>query len=139
MGASLENTLDALAAGAKIHLEHRPKRYMFGCLNYGDVPGYKNDADGDPWDIFAPGYEETLAYGEYSCIAVLGILMLDNGNHKIAVQIDHPGYDETRAGAEIRRYSHIYCKRVNVFGRWIFLTRSNWSKNPKTKTKRSWR
>tara|TARA_B110000046_G_scaffold185026_1_gene225284 strand:+ start:133 stop:738 length:606 start_codon:yes stop_codon:yes gene_type:complete len=124
VGVDLDTALDALLSGAAVRLEKRRKRYMFGCRNYGDVPGYKNDADQDPWDIFAPGYASTLPYGRYMCTGVLGVLLLDSMNHKIAVTIDDPGYDALRAESEIRRYTRRYCRRVNVTGGWVSLRAS---------------
>lgn len=118
-GVEFDIVVAALRDRATIRLEKRPKRYMFGCLNYGDVPGYMNDADRDPWDVFAPGYEGTLPFGHYTCTGVLGVLFLDNLNHKIAVTIDHPGYDALRAQLEIDRFSRRYCRLVKVPGRWI--------------------
>ena len=123
MGVNLDAALDRLYARGTVRLEKRPRRFMFGCFNYGDLPGYKNDADGDPWDIFAPGYETTLPIGTYSCTGVLGVLLLENGNHKIAVTINSNGYEEKRAKVEIRRYCNTYCRRVGVRGRWVYLHR----------------
>ena len=117
MGVGLGTALDKLRAGGIVRLERRPKRHMFGSLNYGDLPGYRNDADGDPWDVFAPGYEASLPFANYASTGVLGVLMLANGNHKIAITIDHPGYDAQRARREIRRYCRTYCHRTNVAGR----------------------
>lgn len=121
MGVGLGAALDKLRSKATVRLERRPAKYMFGCLNYGELPGYRNDADGDPWDIFAPGYEGTLPHTTYTCTGVLGVLLLENGNHKIGVTIDHAGYDEARARAEIRRYCRSYCRRTRVCGRWANL------------------
>ena len=121
MGVDFGTALAELQSGGTIKLEKRPKRYMFGCLNYGDMPGFRNDADGDPWDVFAPGYESTLPFRIYTSTGVLGALVLNNGNHKIAVTIDHPGYDHKRATAEIKRYCRMYCRRVGVAGRWMVM------------------
>ena len=122
--ASLVEVLDALGEGATVRLEHRHPRYMFGCLNYGEVPGYRNAADGDAWDIFAPGYEGMLPHAAYACGGVIGILALANGNHKIAVRLAHPGYDERRAKAEIRRYARTYTQRMKLHGHWLWYGRS---------------
>ena len=116
--ATLEEAVDALDKGARIRLEQRPARYMFGCLNYGELPHYKNEADGDMWDVFVPGYDKTLKPGHYDSTEVIGALMLTNGNHKIAIRIAQPGYDARRAREEIHRYSKRYCARVRVGGKW---------------------
>ena len=101
-------------------LEDRPKRYMFGCNNYGDIPGVYNRADGDPWDIFAPGYnyKELKINREYRIKRVIGYLKLDDGNHKIAVLVYVPGYSKRKAINEIRRYTEQYTQRV-IDGEWV--------------------
>ena len=67
--------------------ENRPKRYMLNCNNYGDIPGLTNRADGDPWDVFAPGYTyKALHIGKpYQIKDIVGYLRLDSGNDKLAV------------------------------------------------------
>lgn len=110
-------------AHANVKLQHRPKKWMFGTLNYGEVePNWFNRADGDRWDIFAPGYESTLPAGSYRCTSVLGVVILSNGNHKIAVRIDHPGYSHTRSQVEVRKYMQQYCTRMRLSGSWYALT-----------------
>ena len=91
-------------------LESRPPRYLFGTKNYGEVRGgWYNRADGDPWDIFVPGYDHALPRRTPLQVAdVLGVLMLENGNHKIAVRVPVAGYSSDRARREIRTYVHRY-------------------------------
>lgn len=94
-----------------IRLEYRPSRYMFGLLNYGEIPGYYNRADKDPWDVFAPGYKRRLECKAYQVTRVLGVLWMSNGNHKIAVRVDAPGFDEAASRKEIDLYERTYvCK-----------------------------
>lgn len=108
---------------ANVTLQPRPKKWMFGTLNYGEVESnWFNRADGDRWDIFAPGYESTIAAGSYRCTSVLGVFILSNGNHKIAVRIDHPGFSQSRSRSEVRRYVQQYCKRMGLAGSWCSLT-----------------
>lgn len=103
-----------------IVFEYRPAKYMFGTLNYGEVKGWKNSADGDCWDVFAPGYVAPLPYGvPYFAQSVLGVLKLENGNHKIAVRVDAPGFDAKRARREIERYVYMYTVRTKKAGMWI--------------------
>ncbi len=106
--------------GMRCVFENRPKRYMFGCNNYGDIPGVYNRADGDPWDIFAPGYnyKELKINREYRIKRVIGYLKLDDGNHKIAVLVYVPGYSKRKAINEIRRYTEQYTQRV-IDGEWV--------------------
>ena len=104
--------------GHDIVLEHRPKRYKFGCLNYGEVvPEWINPADNDRYDVFAPGYDSPLPVQQpYRVTAILGVLRLANCNHKIAVLIDVPGYDDRRAREEIRQFCAQYTRRMRVRG-----------------------
>ena len=114
--------------GTKIRLEERPTEYLFGSLNYGEVKEkWYNNADGDKWDVFAPGYTKRLHPGDYTVDSVIGILKLDNENHKIAVRLSNAngGEDNTfcelRCCTEIKRYTNIYTKRLKVNGEFIYL------------------
>ena len=73
------------------------------CLGF--FSGY-NKSDGDPWDVFAPGYSYTLSTSNsYRIKKILGILLLENGNHKIAVKLyasQAPGFNYKRAMKEIQ-------------------------------------
>ena len=117
-------SLDHVLVHATAHravFESRPRRYMFGCRNYGDIPGLVNAADGDPWDVFAPGYEwRALAVGRpYRIRSVMGVYLLANGNHKIAIRVHAPGYDEDRARREIERFCRAYTRGTGVPGVWM--------------------
>ena len=62
MWVLLGDVVARLARGGCVRLEARPARWMFGCLNYGEVCAeWRNEADGDRWDVFAPGLERALA------------------------------------------------------------------------------
>lgn len=116
---SLAQVLRELRNGRKVVLEKRPARFMFGTRNYGDVPGLDNRADGDPWDVFAPGYDRALPTGRrYRCLGVLGVYKLHNGNHKIAVRIGEPGFDGAEAQREIDAYCRQYTRKTGVPGKW---------------------
>ena len=101
--------------------EDRPTKYLFGTLNYGDVvPPYINGADGDPWDVFAPGYDMRLSFERtYLVSGVMGVFHLENGNHKIAVRLREPGFDPLRAEAEIETYCRDYSRHTGVRGRFL--------------------
>ena len=104
----------------KVILEHRPKKYMFNTLNYGEIQGLYNRADGDCWDVFVPGYEKSLEVGkQYAVKSVLGVLVMDNGNHKIAVRLFVPGFDEQRCKYEIQNYVKTYLRRMKKKGMWL--------------------
>lgn len=103
-----------------IVFEYRPPKYMFGCLNYGEIPGFINSADGDPYDVFAPGYTYRLPVKrEFFVTDVIGVYFLENGNHKIAVRIDEPSFDKRKASEEIDRYCFTYTQRTRVKGIWV--------------------
>lgn len=118
--------------GKQIVLERRPKRFKFGCLNYGEVASnWYNKADGDKWDVFAPGYSAVLPTGVYDVEAILGVLYLENGNHKIAVQLDprtvlvKSRYKSKRARDEIMRYCSQYTWQMRLSGVWCPDSSSN--------------
>jgi hypothetical protein len=111
--------------GTDVHLQPRPARYLFGCRNYGEVasPWY-NAADGDKWDVFAPGYARRLpTCTPYRVAYVLGFLDMENGNSKIAVRLANtPGYRADRARREIDRYVEEYTRRMRKRGVWRPMT-----------------
>ena len=93
---------------------------MFGCHNYGDIPGLLNRADGDPWDVFALGYGyKELQIGKpYEIRNILGYLRLENGNDKIAVRLYWRGFELASAREEVRRFTQKYTRRVKP-GYWV--------------------
>lgn len=121
---SSRDTLEGVLAGLrgrkrKIVFENRPLRYCFGTKNYGEVPGTFNPADGDPFDVFAPGYSRRLPFGKpYVCKDVIGVFKLENNNDKIAVRIFAPGYDEEVAKRDIRNYCERYTRFTRKRGTW---------------------
>jgi len=109
------------AVGMKCVFEDRPQRYLFGALNYGDIPGTRNAGDGDPWDVVAPGLGRRLPFGKpYTISKVLGMLVLENGNTKLAVRLRSvKGFDAAEARAEMRRYARGYMAHTGVKGTLI--------------------
>ena len=106
----------------EIVFEDRPQKYKFGTKNYGDIPGFLNAADGDPWDIFAPGYTKSLSLDKkYKIKDIMGVLLLKNGNHKIAIRLYVPNYDPIKAVAEIKRYCARYVAEQGIPGKYISL------------------
>jgi hypothetical protein len=118
---SLEHVLCALP-GSTVVLQPRNRRWKFGCINYGEVCGNMyNAADGDKWDIFAPGFSTELPTREPFVVdKVLGVFMLQNGNHKIAVLLANASlpYDPRRSQDEIRRFKGEYTRRMKLKGHW---------------------
>lgn len=104
----------------KCILEKRPLKYKFGTYNYGEIIGLVNRADGDRWDIFAPGYGKELPmYKKYKIQRILGIYLLSNGNHKIAVRLSVPSFTTKQAEREIKDYCKNYTKFTKVAGKYI--------------------
>ena len=98
--------------------ENRPAKYKFGAHNYGEIPLWYNKADGDPWDIFAPGYKKQLKTNyPYVIDKVIGVYILHNGNHKIAVRLKDMIIDSVDYEQEtIRKYTNGYTKYTKVPG-----------------------
>lgn len=118
--------LSAERGRPRITFQHRPEQYMFGCHNYGEIPSLRNRADGDPWDVFAPGYGFHALSDQrpYRVKDVIGYLRLKNGNDKLAVLLYVPGFDENDAKEEISRFVRSYTRSV-VKGYWVPL-REEW-------------
>tara|TARA_B100000683_G_scaffold270059_1_gene308300 strand:+ start:127 stop:624 length:498 start_codon:yes stop_codon:yes gene_type:complete len=102
-------------------LENRPLKWLYGLKNYGDIPAWINPADGDPYDVLVPGYDRRLPFNKpMVATSIIGVLWLENCNHKLAVRTDAPGFDGNLALKQISDYAHNYQKRVKVKGEWVF-------------------
>ena len=104
--------------GVNLRLEERDRNYMWGLMNIGDLPGLpRNRADGDKWDAFCPGYRTLDTNQTYTITGIIGVVYVDNKNHKIAVRINESGYDYEIAQKEIAFYSAVYARdvRPNAF------------------------
>lgn len=103
--------------------ENRPKKYRFGTLNYGEIPKWYNHADGDPWDVFAPGYNRYLKYNTpYQIEKIIGVFVLENGNHKIAVRLKDVPLDSHKFEKDIiNKYTKNYTKYTKVCGKYVNL------------------
>lgn len=94
------------------------KRFPF--KNYGEIPNTCNPADGDPWDIFAPGYHKKIPREKlYKIKKIIGVYWLENGNHKIAVRVNYPGYDPQWAPEDIRKSCAGYTRKTGVKGFYV--------------------
>lgn len=107
----------ALKRAKRIVIENRPKKFLFGTNNYGEITGsrMRNRADGDNWDIVCPGYP-VLPRKEYRLKDIEGIIFLPNGNHKIVVDVHttHKRYSKKAQEAEIKRYMKNYTKYTKI-------------------------
>ena len=111
MAVSLEHVIRFAECNRQhpVVFERRPARFKFGVLNYGEFVGWRNEADGDCWDAFAPGFTRNLKLSvPFRVKRVVGIVFIDNGNHKIAVELFVPGCDETRVHFEACEYARKY-------------------------------
>ncbi|KAL1500486.1 hypothetical protein AB1Y20_013143 [Prymnesium parvum] len=90
---SLEAMLNIADRGrAYVSMQHRDD-----VKNYGEVLGFRNRADGDRWDVFAPGLSSQLPLGEPLLLRrVMGVLLVKGGNHKLAVELEPPHAPESR-------------------------------------------
>ena len=109
----------------KCKFEHRPAKYKFSAHNYGEIPKWHNRADGDPWDIFAPGYKQHLQINRpYIIDKVIGVFMLENGNHKIAVRLKDFSITSNNYEKDIiKSYTKKYSKHTKVKGKYISINK----------------
>ena len=110
--------------------ENRPRKFMFGSNNYGEIPGLMNEADGDAWDVFAPGYsyKQLNFKTRYKIKDIIGVFKLQNNNHKIAIRVYANDFDEENAKKEIKRYVYQYKKFTRKRGYWMaFDSKFNWN------------
>ena len=105
----------------KCVFEGRPKKFKFGAQNYGEIPNLYNRADGDPWDIFAPGYKSNFKLHSFFVIdKVIGVFFLEDGNHKIAVRLkDELLCSQKYENEIIEKYANRYLKYTKKKGVYI--------------------
>lgn len=101
-------------------LEYRIPKYMFGAKNYGDIPGYINAADGDPWDVMIPGYSKLPINKKFKIKKLEAILFLPNGNHKFFIDIYSNLKRNKDIKVEIERYKNLYHKYTKLKGIVIY-------------------
>jgi len=88
--------------------------------NYGHYVDYINEADNMAWDIYAPGFNYTLAEGEHRIRGIHSILELANGNHKICVIIDSADYNSSLAFKQVSEFKDFYQNLNNMQMRVMF-------------------
>ena len=104
-----------------VRLEHRAKPFKFGVNNYGEIPGFINEADGDPWDIIVPGYPELPTDMPFKSKKFLGIFMLPDGNHKLIMDIHtNQKMDKELSSRELDRYQTRYNAFTGLGGYTVF-------------------
>ena len=89
--------------------------------NYGEIPGYINAADGDPWDIIVPGYPE-LDFGvPVKLKKLLGVYTIPNGNHKLIIDVySKHSRDEDLFRREINTFRRKYDNHNKLRGSVIY-------------------
>jgi hypothetical protein len=105
-------------------MERRSNKY--GVPNYGEIRGFKNPSDGDCWDIFVPGYDTPLpCYQSFGVERLLGVVMVPNGNHKLAVRLCAPQlpdgivFQEDLVERQVQRFVRRYSKKHRYHCRWV--------------------
>ena len=120
-GTSFQKMLNMCESKALyIILENRPKKYMFGLKHYGDIPGTLNKADGDPWDVAVPGYTNLPIGQKLKLKKLLGVMMLENGNHKLIIDVHtNQRKNHNQALSEIKQYQKRYTNYTHIPSRVI--------------------
>jgi hypothetical protein len=95
-----------------VKIENRGKawRTTGGFNAYGEIVGYRNRADGDRWDVFAPGLQTQPEIGAPLALArVLGVILIRGGNHKLVIELaGHPTVDVDAVAGDIARFVQRY-------------------------------
>ena len=106
----------------KIIIEHRIKnrQQTYGIINHYEIEGYTNPADGDFWDVVIPGYSHKIRTTEFYTNDVIGIFILESGNHKIFMKINYPGYNSQKSHRDILKYCEEYIRINNIKGKMVY-------------------
>ena len=105
----------------KIIIEHRIKnrQQTYGIINQYEIEGYINPADGDFWDVVVPGYSHKIRTTEFYTNDVIGIFILESGNHKIFMKINYQGYNSQKSRRDILKYCKEYTRINNINGKLV--------------------
>lgn len=105
----------------KIIIEHRIKnnQQTYGIINQYEIEGYINPADGDFWDVVIPGYSHKIRTAEFYTNDIIGIFILESGNHKIFMKINYPGYNSQKSRRDIIKYCKEYTQINNIRGKLV--------------------
>tara|TARA_R110002074_G_scaffold87339_1_gene192810 strand:- start:10177 stop:10551 length:375 start_codon:yes stop_codon:yes gene_type:complete len=89
--------------------------------NYGEIPGYINAADGDPWDIIVPGYKQLETGKPIKLKKLIGVYTIPNGNHKLIVDVHTNSIrDNELFKKEVNRFRKRYEKHNKLRGSVIY-------------------
>lgn len=85
--------------------------YGTALKNYGEIVGFRNRADGDRWDIVVPGLVDQLPTdSRHRLSAVLGVIMLKGGNHKLVVALGGSKPDPEKVSQDVKGFIEEYAK-----------------------------
>lgn len=70
-------------------------------INYGELPGLINPADGDPWDVIVPGIYEPLE--EADITQIIGFVPDSGGNHKLIGKVEGIEPDKKQVDEFVKR------------------------------------
>jgi len=103
-----------------LKVEKRNPDWMYGIHNHAEFVGLMNPHDNCLWDALIPGYKDTLVTNKkYKLKDIIGIYILENGNHKIVCKIFKQGYNSRKAKRDVKRYMKKYFKKHNLKHKWI--------------------
>lgn len=112
-----------LSSSNLIKVEDRDKynRFKYGIENHAEFVGMMNPYDNCLWDAIIPGYKKILPKNKvFKTTEILGMLWLEDGNHKVAVRINNSGFNNKRSVKDIRNYVINYLSTYpNLTGKWI--------------------
>lgn len=106
-----------------LKIEDRNPKWLYGLHNHAEFLNYMNPHDKCLWDALIPGYKEKLKpEGLYKLKKVIGIFLLENGNHKIVCKIYKAGYNSKNAEKETKAYMKRYFKKHKLKHSWILIS-----------------
>lgn len=99
-------------------LEKRNKRFI---NNYGEIPVFINEADGDPWDVIVPGYPKMETDKPIKLKKLIGVYTLPNGNHKLIIDV-HTSHkkDYSKIYKDVSKFQKRYENHTNLTGSVIY-------------------
>tara|TARA_Y200000002_G_C22668295_1_gene658908 strand:- start:195 stop:671 length:477 start_codon:yes stop_codon:yes gene_type:complete len=106
----------------RIVIENRPKLKFneYGLNNHGEFIDYMNPHDNCYWDAIIPGYLNKIEYNKYIITtAIIGIFFIEDGNHKIAVRVNEPGFNLKKSRQDITQFISNYKQQTRIRGIWI--------------------
>jgi len=79
-----------------------------GLKNYGEIVGFRNRADGDRWDVLVAGNPALPVGSRHRLSAVLGVVLIKGGNHKLVVSVGgfRPSAESVTADVDAFRESY---------------------------------